>query len=168
MRRELPIHFIKIGSIRMRRLNAMLLFPCRQHHLSFRSQKRTDMPSIDGRQLRRTDPRCFQICIQDVLLLPHRHIRVKHLLCALIRVGNIPHDVDLTIFEFLETVHPVAVHILESPARIAGDLLHELIAIATAHAILIDEIEGIFERTDTHHLSLCAADGHRQQETKPP
>ena len=53
-------------------------------------------------------------------------------------------------------------------SKVQPDLLHELIAIAATHAILIDEIEGIFERTDTHHLSLCAADGHRQQEPKHP
>ena len=168
IRSDFRSHIRIIPHIHMCRMDTILLFPLRQHLLRQRPHEHADTFAIHRRQVRRENARCFRIRIEDIPLLRHRDIRVKHLLRAFVGVGNSSHNVHLAALELFETVRPVAGHILESPARIAGDLLHELIAIAAAHAILIDIIEGIFERTDTHHLSLCAADGHRQQETERP
>ena len=69
-----------------------------------------------------------------------------------IGIGNISHDIDLTVFKLIKTVGPVTFHILKLPSGIACQSLHEFVAEAASNPVLINIIEGILKGTDTDDL----------------
>ena len=104
----------------MLRFYAVFFLPFGQHHLRFRSHQNTDLFAVQRFVIGSGDVCAREIGIEVIFFLPHRFVRKQHLLSAILRIRNIAHNVDLAVFELFEAVRPVAGHILELPACIAG------------------------------------------------
>ena len=117
---QLLLHILIVGDVDVLRFQVVFFFPFGQHNLRLGSHRNADLFAVQRFVIGSGDICARKIGVEVIFFFPHRLVRKQHLLGAVLRIGNIAHNVDLAVFEFFKAVGPVAGHILELPACIAG------------------------------------------------
>ena len=101
---QLLLHILVVGDVDVLRFQAVLFFPFGQHHLRLSSHQNTDLFAVQRFIIGSGDVLAREIGVEVIFFLPHRFVRKQHLLGAVLRVGNIAHNVDFAVFEFFKAV----------------------------------------------------------------
>ena len=101
---QLLLHILVVGDVDVFRFQAVFFFPFGQHHLRFRSHQNTDLFAVQRFVIGSGDVCAREIGVEVIFFLPHRLVRKQHLLGAVLRIGNIAHNVDFAVFEFFKAV----------------------------------------------------------------
>ena len=148
------------------RLNAVLLLPFQEIvHLDAAFVHADPLP-VEGGIIRRDLP-VARSDEDTVFLRPHGKGGEQHGRGALLRKGDVAHQVDLPVGKHLHQIRPAALHILVFPAGIGGDLALILIGIAGPPSGLIRLVEGRLVPAHPHRFPLVPRLGRdRRQERR--
>ena len=111
--------------------------------------------------------------VEVVFLRSHGQRREQHVRRALLREGDVAHEVDFTVFEHLNELGPTALDVVVGPPGIGGDSLLVFVSVSRTAPELVNGIERRFEPAHAHGLigilGVCESrkhEGRRQDETK--
>ena len=101
---QLLLHILIVGDVDVLRFQVVFFFPFGQHDLRFRSHQNADLFAVQRFEVGSGDVLAREIGIEVIFFLPHRFVRKQHFLSAVLRIGNIAHNVDFAVFEFFKAV----------------------------------------------------------------
>ena len=98
------LYILIVGDVDVFRFQSVFFFPFGQHHFRFRSHQNTDLFAVQRFEVGSGDICARKVGVEIIFFLPHRLVRKQHLPGAVLRIGNIAHNVDLAVFELFEAV----------------------------------------------------------------
>ena len=101
---QLVLGILIVGDVYVLRFQVVFFFPFGQHHLRLGSHQNADLFAVQRFVIGSGDICAREIGVEVIFFLPHRLVRKQHLLGAVLRIGNIAHNVDFAVFEFFKAV----------------------------------------------------------------
>ena len=101
---QLLLGILIVGDVDVLRFQVVFFFPFGQHNLRLGSHQNADLFAVQRLEVGSGDVLAREIGVEVIFFLPHRLVRKQHLLGAVLRIGNIAHNVDFAVFEFFKAV----------------------------------------------------------------